>query len=332
MGSRSRAGKERIIASNADIPRDIWAEFSKSVRSRFHAMLWSDLPFSEYGSVEVLLLGSPGTVMTKENLEQMKNLRLIQTISAGVNHLDFSLIPPKVKVCGNVGAFAPQMAEHVFGMILYFAKNLQLEHEKLAKGVFDRNTKSIFLKGKTIGILGAGGIGQAVAKLAKAFGMKTLGINRSGTSVPHFDSVYKMGKVDLVLNRSDFVVVSLPLTNKTRNLIDAERLRLMKPNCVLVNVARGAIINQRDLYYHLKENPNFRCALDVWWNYPERHSASNFAQDYPFFELPNFLGSPHNSGEVPEDRVNSSLAALENITRYVRGQPLDGAVDRSEYL
>ena len=112
----------------------------------------------------------------------MDNLRLIQTMSAGVDALDFKLVREKTTVCGNVGAFSDQISEHVFGMILCLARNMLVHNDELKRSIFNQSGGT-FLRGKTIAILGTGGIGQAVARLAKAHGMKTLGINSSGKSV-----------------------------------------------------------------------------------------------------------------------------------------------------
>ena len=104
----------------------------------------------------------------------------------------------------------------------------------------------------------------------------------------------------------------------------------MKKDAILVNVARGYVIDEEALYNHLRENPDFKSALDVWWWYPKQ--GEKFAQKFPFFDLPNFLGTPHDSGIVPETEELALLSAIENIGRYVRNEPLKGAMDRSEYL
>lgn len=193
---------------------------------------------------------------------------------------------------GNSGGYAVMIAEHVFGFILYFGKNIQKNHENLRNGIYKQNTDNILLKGKTIGILGYGGIGKEVAKLSKAFGMYVIGINTTAkTDDSNVDEIYTLQNLHYVLKKSDILVISLPLNKETENLINYEKLSLMKPNAILINVGRGKIINQKDLYYFLKENKDFKVALDVWWKEPAFNEP--FELEYPFFELPNFLGSPH---------------------------------------
>ena len=168
-----------------------------------------------------------------------KNLRLFQTVSAGVDQFDLAAIPNEAIVCSNVGAFAEPMAESVFAFILSFAKNLPSLQEDLRRGDFPRRTKrGMFLKGKTLGIVGAGGIGRATARLAKAFGMKVMGIATKPRSLENFDFVGTLDDLDYLLRESDAVVVSIPLTLRTRGLITREKLNEMRRNAILVNVAR----------------------------------------------------------------------------------------------
>ena len=124
-----------------------------------------ELPDEVASNVEILLV-SDTKWLNEIKFERMKNLRLVQTLSAGVDVIDFEVIPREVLVCGNVGAFSEQIAEHVFGMILCLARNIILREEELRKSVFDQG-QGIFLKGKTIGIIGTGGIGQAVGSTCK---------------------------------------------------------------------------------------------------------------------------------------------------------------------
>jgi glycerate dehydrogenase len=241
-----------------------------------------------------------------------------------------STIPKGAVICSNIGAFAEPMAESVFAFILSFAKNLPSLQEDLRRGEFTRWTKrGIFLKGKTIGIIGAGGIGRATAKLAKAFGMKTLGIASTPREIENFDFVGTLGDLDYLLRESDFVVISIPLTIRTRGLITRDKLSEMKPSAILVNVARGPVIVEKDLYEHLRANPEFRAGIDVWWKYPKK--GEKFQPDYPFTSLSNVLATPHVSWNVPEIDSAAIGSALDNVLRFLSGQELRGVVNRSDY-
>ena len=125
-------------------------------------------------------------------------------------------------------------------------------------------------------------------------------------------------------------MLAIPLTIKTENLISDSNLKLMKKNCILINVGRGRVVNQKALYEHLLANPTFKTGIDVWWKYPE--PGKPFAQDYPFFDLPNFIGSPHVADAVPESHEIALETAVQNIERYLKGEELRGIAKREDYL
>jgi len=320
--------RKRIIATDMEIPRDMIEQVSKASGGRFEVRKLEKIGAHQRTEVEVLVLVGSGRV-NKKLFKDFPKAKLLQSMSAGVDFIDISSIPSRVTLCSNAGAYKEPIAEHVFAMILFFAKNISRNQARLRNGNFEVTTDSQFLAGKTMGIVGAGGIGQTVARVAKAFNMKTVGINTSGSPAAHFDAVWKMDRLDDLLKLSDFVIISIPLSIHTRNLIDARRLRLMKENAILVNVARGPIISQADLYAHLKSHPEFKVGNDVWWVYPKK--GDRFSPDFPFFELPNFLGSPHVADGVPESASKGQRHAFENLLRFVEGKPLERVIDKSNY-
>ena len=321
--------EKKIILTNSSLSDSDRHELETIETSGFIVRHLDEIKENELSKVEILLFERGEEWLTPERFRSMDSLRLFQNISAGVDHLDFGIIPEKVIVCGNVGAYGEQIAEYVFAAFLYYSKNLKVYDADLRRGNYLKEPLPVFMKGKTVGILGTGGIGNEVARLAKAFGMRTLGINTSGNLVDNFDSVSTLEEVDDLLSQSDFLVVSLPLTNKTRNLLDSRRLGLLKEACVVVNVARGAIIEKEALYAHLKLHPQTKAAIDVWWKYPKQ--GEKFTQGLPFFDLPNFLGSPHISGDVVESMGVAMKMAIENIEHFARNEPLKGVMDRKEY-
>ena len=132
-----------------------------------------------------------------------------------------------------------------------------------------------------------------------------------------------------MLAASDFVVVALPLTRATDGLIGARELALMKPDAILINVARAAIVQERALYDHLVANPEFTVGIDAWWVEP--FSGEEFRTDFPFLELPNVLGSPHNSAIVPGIIEHAAGMAAENVAAFLRGESVRGLVRREDY-
>ena len=323
----------KIILANFPLTRGERKKLKNETDNKYSIKTIDEIENSELKYVESMLVDpqqkNPREFLSQKMFRQMPDLKFIQCVFAGVDWMNFEQIPENVVVSGNVGAYASAMAEHIMGMILFFAKDFVGHHQRLKLGLFE-NRYSIQLNDKIIGIIGAGGIGQAVAKLAKCFGMYTVGVNTSGTHVPHFDSVVPNRKLDSVLRRSDFVVLSIPLTVKTFHIINRKKLSLMKKNCILVNIARGYIINEKDLYTHLKQNPTFKFANDVWWRYPK--TDEQFAQNFPFLELPNFLGTPHNSGFVPGREHLAVTEAIENLAKFAKKQKFKGLVNRGDYL
>ena len=178
--------------------------------------------------------------------------------------------------------------------------------------------------------MGFGGIGKAVARLLRCFDVKILALNTTGRTDDPVDFIGTLRDLEHILRLSDIVILTLPLTNSTRKLIGKEQLDWMKDDAVLVNVARADIIDEYALYRKLKENPQFTAAIDVWWIEPLHHEK--FSTTYPFLELPNVLGSPHNSGIVLSSFQKGIMHAAENVKRFLNHEPVLGVVNRSDYM
>ncbi len=279
---------------------------------------------------DVILSWNPSREFSADEYPLMNKARFMQLLSAGADHVPFRLFPATLVIAGNVGAYAGPMAEHVMAMTLALAKNLREGHEKLAAGNFDQFSMNRFLHGSTCAILGFGGIGKATAHLMKAFGINIIAVNTSGRTDEEIDFIGTTKDLKYVLGRADIVVVSMPLSRSTKGLIGERELTWMKPDAMLVNVARGEIIDERAFYEHLKSHPEFKAGIDAWWVEPFRHGR--FEMHYPFFDLPNVLGSPHNSGMVPEAMAEATTEAVENVKNYIMGEKVKGAFRREEYL
>ena len=262
-------------------------------------------------------------------LEGAPRLRFAQMLSAGVDALDFTALPEGLTVACNGGAYAGAMSEHVLAMTLSLAKHLPQRHAALAAGRYDKWLPSLVLSGSVCGILGFGGIGTATARLMRAFGARIHAVNRTGRTSEPVEFVGTLADLDRVLAAADVLVVSLPLTLATRGLLGSRELSLMKPAGIVVNVARGAIIDQRALYEHLATHPEFSAGIDTWWDEPA--GEGRFRTDYPFFDLPNVLGSPHNSSIVPGTMLAAARLAAQNVRRYLRGEAVTGVVRRADY-
>ena len=272
---------------------------------------------------------SPKEITTQET-RYLKKARMIQLMFAGADKVPFAAIPTGITLASNVGAFAEPLAEHVLAMTLCLAKSILPRHLELAKGDFNQSVHNKELKGGICGIVGMGGNGAAIARLMQAVGMQVHGINRSGTSPVPLNFVGNMDDLDTILAKSDVLVLSVPLNTKTVNLIGQHELQTMKPDAILINVARGKVIDQRALYAHLKATPTFGVGIDTWWSEPG--SPDGFTLDYPFFDLPNLVGSPHNADDVPGAMTTASKMAAENIRRFLAGKKIRGEINRLDYI
>ena len=267
-------------------------------------------------------------------LQSSPGLRFIQMLSAGLDTVDFDVIAPDIMVAGNVGAYAHPIAEHVMAMVLCLAKRLPQENAALARGEWtraegDRAAATATLDGAVCAILGYGGIGRATARLMRAFGARIHAINSSGHTDDPVEFCGTLDDLDRVLAAADVLVIGIPLTAGTRGLIGTRELGLMKDSAILINVARGAIVDERALYEHLRATPGFSAGIDAWWDEPRGGAA--FRTNYPFFELPNLLGSPHNSGDVPGIMYYAARQAAANVRRYLIGDAVSGVARREDY-
>jgi phosphoglycerate dehydrogenase-like enzyme len=265
-----------------------------------------------------------------EEICLLQNVHFIQLIYAGADNIPFELIPVDVILASNVGAFAKPIAEHVLALTLALCKNLIPNNKLLQTGTFDRSGFNQEIRGAVCGIIGFGGNGREVARTMRAVGMKVHGINRSGKTDVPIDFIGPAEDLRKVLAASHVVVVTTPLTRETKDLIGKKELEWMKKDAILINVGRGDIVNQRALYEHLKAHPEFRAGIDTWWSEPAAPGA--FKPDYPFFELPNIIGSPHNADHVPGCMLDATGRALQNVRNFLAGNEIRGVLKREDYL
>ena len=279
---------------------------------------------------DVLIGWHLGQELPAGALQASPGLRLIQLLSAGADSVDFAAIPERLTLASNVGAYAEPMAEYVMAMALALARRLPQRHADLAKGEFKMWERVLTLDGAVCAILGFGGIGRATARLMRAFGARIHAVNSSGRTSEPVEFIGTLSDLDRVLAAADVLVIALPLVNATRDLIGARELSLMKPDAILVNVGRAAIVDERALYEHLRSQSDFCAGIDAWWHEPG--PGSGFSTGYPFFDLPNLLGSPHNSGVTDNALHVGVRMAAENVRRFLTGEAILGVARPGDYL
>jgi phosphoglycerate dehydrogenase-like enzyme len=285
-------------------------------------------------SVDILLVFSWPRFLTPDNIAKMNKLRFIQSILAGVNHVPFAQLDNRVVVSSNAGAYSDEVAEYAWALFLSAAKRVVDFHNAVKSGQWTlRRTlggrEVTILERKNLGILGYGGIGSTVSRIGRGFGMKVQAFSRTPIQEKGVASFQGEKGLLRVLAESDAVIICLPLTNSTNKIISASHLAAMKKDGILVNIARGELVDESALYNHLKSNPDFRYATDVWWYQEGRESLKT---SHPFFDLPNFIGTPHVSGPSGLATGKPVKVAIENVVRFLRGLKPKNLVNRSEYL
>ncbi|HYA85673.1 MAG TPA: 2-hydroxyacid dehydrogenase [Nitrospirota bacterium] len=281
-------------------------------------------------SAEVLFTWNLPKEVGPSELSLLQNVRLVQLLSAGADHIPYKELPANITIASNVGAYAEPMAEHILALILALSKNLVREHQNLGQGNFNQSLLNRRVRGLACGIIGFGGIGRAAARLMRGLGMRIFALNTSGRTDEQVDFIGTLENLRYILTEADVVVISIPLTKATRGLIGKRELEWMKNDSILINVARANIINEAALYYHLISHPDFKAGIDAWWIEP--FTYGEFKTDFPFLSLPNVIGSPHNSALVSGINEESTRLAMENVMRFLRGEKIIGVVRREDYI
>ena len=286
-------------------------------------------------SVDALMIFSWPKFLTPEEMARMPRLRFIQSILAGVNHIPFKTLDRRVVVASNAGAYSGPVAEYAWGFLLAAAKRIVEHHTSLREGNArlvrhgDAAEGIYMLEKKTLGILGFGGIGAMVARMSKPFRMRVLGFtSRRRASSPGVTLLSGRRGLERILSESDAVVIALPLTKSTTRIINEDALSKMKGNAVLVNIARGELVDEAALYDHLKSHPGFRYATDVWWYRENRESLET---NHNFASLPNFIGTPHVSGPSGLATGVPIKVATDNTMRFLKGKTPENIVDPTDY-
>jgi phosphoglycerate dehydrogenase-like enzyme len=289
----------------------------------------ADLLPSGAEAVEAMLLGSVERELGDADLRGLSHLRLVQRVYTGMDGIPFSRFPTGVRFAGNVGAYAPFVSEHAVALALAAARELPRANSMVQSGTLRPPPTQRLLWGKTVVILGYGEIGRAISDRLSGFGVRVLGLNRTGKMVPGCAGIFPASRLREAVAEGDFVFDTRPLTRRTEGTIDRSVLESMKPEAVFVNVGRAGTVNEHALYAHLVSHPSFRAALDVWWD--EDFAAGRIAHRFPFPSLGNFVGTPHCAGFGPGVEEYVLRRAVANLERFFSGREPRHVIDPTEY-
>lgn len=255
-------------------------------------------------------------------LPKIEKLRWVQALTAGVEGwLALPDLPQGLILTSARGTHRESMAENILGALFHLTKPYAaiVQDQKQSKWVRRVATP---LAGQTLGILGLGAIGQQVAHIAGTIGMRVIGTKRRAEPLPHLDAVLPPERTDDVLAQSDFVLLLLPATPETENFINAQRLARMKPTAWLLNFGRGHLIADADLIAAVKAKQIAGAVLDVFRQEP-------LPSDHPFWTTEGVIVLPHIGGGHPQRDKAVARLFVDNLRRFLDGEPLKEVVDRT---
>ncbi len=251
-----------------------------------------------------------------------RSLRWIHTAGVGVEPLlTPELVAGPVVVTNSGGVYEQTMAEYAVMLMLQFAKDAVRTWADQRARVWNRR-RADTLEGRTVLIVGAGAIGRRIARLCRAFEMETIGVARTGRPGDNdFGSIHAVADLPAVLPRADYVVLVAPLTPATQGLIGRRELDSMKPGARLLNLGRGALVDESALLGALREGRLAGAALDVYREEP-------LPPDHELWAMPNVIVSPHMSGDVADTHARFVRSFLDNLDLWRKGLPLRHVVDK----
>ncbi|KRF35826.1 D-2-hydroxyacid dehydrogenase [Paenibacillus sp. Soil787] len=263
------------------------------------------------------------TPLSAEMLQQLPKLRYIGVLATGYNIVDIQAAKENGTIVANVPAYSTHsVAQLVFALLLEFCHRVQQHSDSVLNGDWSGSidfsysrSPLVELSGKTLGLIGLGQIGKQTALIAQAMGMKVIA-SGSGRNVPQPIEGIEWVQIDELLQRSDVISLHCPLTPATNQLIDAKRIAQMKSTAILINTARGGLLNEEDVAHALNEGRLAGAGLDVLTVEPPR-------PDNPLLHATNVIITPHIAWATKEARARLMDTAIGNVRAYLDGRPVN---------
>jgi phosphoglycerate dehydrogenase-like enzyme len=311
MMKKTKEGSGMKIVSSlkpeTDLQEQIKAAFPNEAFEFYESMEQAEGALSE---AEIFI--TYGEDLTAAHLENADKLKWIMVMSAGLELMPLKECEEKgILVTNARGVHSIPMAEFALGSMLIHEKKTKTLLSNEANEVWDRNIQMGELYGKTMLILGTGAIGKEIARLGKAFGMKTLGINRSGSPVPYIDSLYSPVDLDILLPKADFLISVLPSTGETRHLLGMGHFGKMKSSAVFINLGRGDVVGEETLLAAMRMKAISHAYLDVFELEPLK-------KGHPFWEMDNITVTPHLSSRSALYLPRSFEIFVHNLHTYIK--------------
>lgn len=294
------------------------ATFERRETGLRHFQVWNwDELANRIGEANILVISG---LWRNDLLALAPELRFIQSIGAGYDQFPLDELRRRgIRLASARGVNRNAVSEHAMAQVLAFARHIHTGRDNQHRHhwrpmISDLSRREEELGGKTMLIIGLGGIGSRLARLAKAFDMRVLATKRNpATAEGPADEIHSPNRLPALLPQADFVVLTCPLTPETEKLIDGQALGLMKPSAYLINVARGRCVDEPALLEALRNRQIAGAGIDHFWDEP-------LPQGSPFWDLENVLITPHTGGETRLYEENVIDILLENIERLSRGE------------
>ncbi|BDB03442.1 phosphoglycerate dehydrogenase [Clostridium botulinum] len=270
---------------------------------------------------EVLVCYNPFNTL---DISLMENLKWIQLSSTGVDQVPKDIVlKNNVIVTNNNGGYSIPIAEWIVLKTLELLKNSKEFYKKQENKIWKLDTSLLELCGKTIGFIGTGSIAKETAKRFSGFNVNILGVNTKGRDVEYFNKCYSKENIKEMVSKSDIVILSIPYTKETENLVDENVLNSMKDGVLFINISRGSIVDERKLIENLKLGKIKGAALDVFEEEP-------LFKDNPIWELDNAIITPHNSWISEKRNIRRFDIIYENLKNYKEGTELKSVVNMNK--
>jgi phosphoglycerate dehydrogenase-like enzyme len=304
-------------------------EMAEAVRQIWPEMRVLDLPHydriaAELPDADIFV----GLLLRPEQLRQAPRLKWVHTTSAGVGQLMYpEFCASGITLTNASGVHAPAMAEHIAGMLVAMARDFpgsmrfQAQRKWGQQEIWDGRSRPRELSGAVALLVGFGAVGRAAAERLRAFGMRVRAVTRSGKAEGSLaERVFSTAELKTALEEADYVILAAPETPETHHMLGAEQLAAMKPSAILVNVARGSLVDQEALIAALEKRAIAGVALDV-------ASPEPLPPESPLWGLDNVLITPHTSGISDRIWQRQTELLIDNLGRWFRGEPLRNRVD-----
>jgi phosphoglycerate dehydrogenase-like enzyme len=262
-----------------------------------------------------------GHMFPIELFDKAKNLKWMHSLAAGVErYARGNQFPPNILLTKTKGTYGAIMAEYVVGYILAITQDMRKMFKNKERKRWEPFTVDSIRK-KVVGVMGLGSVGAAIAHRVHLMGAEVIGLEEQEKSLPYITLEYSVEETEEFLNRSDFVVIAIPLTDYTEGIFGEKEFSMMKRGAYLMNVSRGPLVQEKALLKALKEGPIAGAVLDVFQQEP-------LPENHPLWNMDNVILTPHISGPAIPKAI--AQVFLRNLRKFEEGKKLEGVVDRQK--